>query len=110
MEQGEPCLYMRCRNMISDVMEERTGDGDALEKMIMDFPVLLIDEANIDDPNPTRTQFMQDLIRHRYAHRLATIVTCNIDEAGWEREWGPRTIVALKAMSHWIPMGGEGLR
>jgi len=110
MEQGEPCLYMRCRDMISDVMRERKTDDDTLEKTIMDFPVLLIDEANIDDHNPTRDQFMQDLIRHRYAHRLATIVTCNIDEDGWEREWGGRTTVALQAMAHWIPLDGEVLR
>lgn len=121
LAQGEACLYMRCRDMISDVMLERRALGreddfgnqawhQRLEDTIKDYPLLLIDEANIVDNKESRDQFFEDLIRHRYMHKLPTVVTCNIDEDGWEREWGGRTTAAMKAMAHWIPVDGVDLR
>jgi DNA replication protein DnaC len=112
MEQGEACLYMRTVEMLEQAMAEKFSDNAdmRLRDFIKGVDVLLLDDANVMHKTAPQQQFMEDVIRHRYNNRMATILTTNLDEGGIEREWGARMMVALRAMAHWIPMDGVELR
>lgn len=102
-----------------DVLEEAVstwGTSDKQSDVLAPYrqaEILFLDDMHIDTSTRMATHYreiMTTLIRHRYDHKMPTMITCNSDKDTFYEEWGKRLADAVLDMCHWIPMGGDKLR
>jgi DNA replication protein DnaC len=102
-----------------DVLEEAVstwGTSDKQSDALAPYrqaEILFLDDVHIDTTTKMATHYreiMTTLIRHRYDHKLPTMITCNADKETFYEDWGKRLADAVLDMCHWIPMGGDKLR
>lgn len=115
LESGHLPLWTRAQDLIASVQATYKPDWDGppmgeIKRLYKTAPVLAIDEFQLVQATADRQEIMEDIIRHRYGEQLPTLITCNYDETDLRRQWGERTIDPLKAMAHWILMGGTPIR
>jgi DNA replication protein DnaC len=116
-----PALYERVSNILDALKEpfnhgnDREYDyGETEQKILNTFkqaPVLVMDEFNLARASDYSRQRLEDIVRHRYAHQLPTVMTTNLtsfDE--FNEHWGDRVGHAVEGMAHWIVMSGAELR
>lgn len=114
IQQGRPALYTRTQDFLESIKARFGKDGPPTAEDIVNTvktaPVLILDEFNMAAAGEWRQEQMENVIRHRYGNNLPTVVTCNASKDELTEQWGGRTTHVLFSMSHWIPMGGVGLR
>ncbi len=113
LAMGEMPLYTRADDLFSSVQATYKKDAEEASEEIKaryrEAGLLVLDELS-DGATADRRQILESVIRHRYNNRLPTLVTSNYTHAELEDLWGIRTLSALRAMAHWIPMGGVPVR
>lgn len=114
LEQGGLPLYIRADDIIAKVQATYEKDSEYNKEQVLNVfrqaPLLLIDDANMEDSKPDRRQIMETVIRHRHGHLMPTIVTTNEGRRGWEMHWGSRAAHALFEMAHWVEVTGPAVR
>jgi DNA replication protein DnaC len=114
LEQGGLPLYIRADDIIAKVQATYDKDSEHNKDQVLNVfkqaPLLLIDDANMEDSKPDRRQIMEAVIRHRHGHLMPTIVTTNESRRGWEMHWGSRAAHALFEMAHWVEVTGPAVR
>lgn len=110
----ETVLYVRARDLIANVQDRyRTQERPTADEMLATFktaPVLVIDEFNLANNTEDRREIVETVMRHRHAHALPTLMTANVDQAAFARDWGERTADVTVHMAHWILVSGRKLR
>lgn len=115
LESDKLPLWTRAQDLIASVQATYKPDHDGLptgeiKRLYKTAPILAIDEFQLVQATADRQEIMEDIIRHRYGEQLPTLITCNFGDEELRKQWGERTIDPLKAMAHWIPMGGAPIR
>ena len=116
-----PALYERVANILDALKEHYNGGDKELEydyghteqqtmNIFRQAPVLILDEFNLGRASDYARQKLEDIIRHRYAEHLPTIMTTNLDGDEFNDHWGLRVGHAVQGMAHWIPVAGVELR
>jgi DNA replication protein DnaC len=110
LNSGASVLYLRAYDLFQEVQKRYSGEYDedattALDQ-IKTAAYLIIDDCNLAgvDAN-SGAEKQADKIGI-----LPTIITCNVDQAGFRSMWGGRTAESACDMAHWIKMGGTTLR
>lgn len=115
LEADKLPLWTRAQDLIASVQATYKPDYDGMptgeiKRLYKTAPILAIDEFQLVQATADRQEIMEDIIRHRYGEQLPTLITCNYGDEDLRKQWGERTIDPLKAMAHWIPMGGLPIR
>lgn len=115
LEADKLPLWTRAQDLIASVQATYKSDYDGMpageiKRLYKTAPILAIDEFQLVQTTADRQEIMEDIIRHRYGEQLPTLITCNFGDEALRQQWGERTIDPLKAMAHWIPMGGTPIR
>lgn len=115
LEADKLPLWTRAQDLIASVQATYKSDYEGLpsseiKRLYKTAPILAIDEFQLVQATADRQEIMEDIIRHRYGEQLPTLITCNFGDEDLRKQWGERTIDPLKAMAHWIPMGGLPIR
>lgn len=114
LDAHEPVLYVRARDLIANVQERyRTQEKPTPDEMIATFksaPVLVIDEFNLANNTEDRREIVETVMRHRHAHSLPTLMTANVNQADFARDWSERTADVVIHTAHWIHVRGGKLR
>lgn len=77
---------------------------------IKDTPILVIDEMTVPAASADKLRIIEDLLRHRMAAGLPTVITTNHNTGAFEMQWGARASDPVMAMSYWLEISGERLR
>lgn len=83
---------------------------DDFWREVMTRPLLILDEFNVTLSGDYRQQQIEDLVRYRHGNNLPTIFTLNMSRDDLDGAWGPQTATVVRAMSHWLVLGGKPLR
>ena len=114
LEAHEPVLYVRARDLIANVQDRyRTQERPTADEMLATFktaPVLVIDEFNLANNTEDRREIVETVMRYRHAYSLPTLMTANVNQADFARDWGERTADVVIHIAHWILVGGRKLR
>lgn len=111
---GVHVLYIRTLDFMGEVYrrynKQEPPTADDIIDMAKVAGVLFLDDFNISNDTDNRKDIMETIIRYRHNNGLPTLVTCNMNRQQLAAAWGQRTIDALLASAHMIPMGGAPLR
>lgn len=108
-------VYIRLDDMFREVMkryDSKQYETDA-ETALMEFkkaPLLIIDEADVEDRTPHKKAMFENVVDHRYKNGLPILMTTNQSKVEFRDNWNERTQQRLLGMAHWIRMDGPNLR
>lgn len=117
-----PALYIRVSDLLESLKEPfNKQDADYMyefgrteQQILATFsraPVLVLDEFNLARVSDYSKQKLEDIVRHRMAHQLPTVMTTNLSSfEDFNEHWGYRVGHAVQGMAHWIVMSGPELR
>ena len=118
LDNGEAVVYVQLTQFFDALKktfsEDALEDEDEVLRRYQQAPVLVIDEFHVDAGKVGKTEWRRgrayDLINHRYANRLPTIITTNYSDVQIEAAWGEATAHRMEAFAHWIELAGLELR
>lgn len=84
-------------------------DSD-IRKAFCHFPILIIDELELNNVTNARMELVEELINTRYTEGLPTLITTNLDTEGLRRMWGGRVADRLQDAYWFCEVGGVKLR
>ena len=75
-------------------------------------PLLVIDDlgAEFNDSKGFFASLLDELIDARYSHKLATIVTSNLDLEAFKTRYGVRIVDRIREAGRFVGCGAESLR
>lgn len=110
---GVAVIYLRFADLFAELRKAMAPNAvrrpdDVLDDYV-DTPVMILDELprSVTDWQKDR---VEQLINHRYTHRLPTVITTNLAHDAIETVYDLTITHRLLAMAHWIPVGGVVLR
>lgn len=111
---GRPARYVRLDDLLREVRDGYERDAERSSSQVIhhyqDFPILLMDEMNLDRISDHTAEVVESIIRYRYMHDLPTLFTANVDREGFEVMWGERIASVLTNKALWVRMMGANLR
>jgi len=83
LDQGQPVLFMTVPDLL-DHLRATFGPTsevryDELFDRVRNTPLLVLDDVGVESATPWAQEKLYQLLNHRYLHRLATVVTTNVD-------------------------------
>jgi hypothetical protein len=115
LEQGQPALWIEFYDFCLEV-QSGYKDGSANNKLVAarQAPLILLDdvgeverrEAETDD----KRRILWSVLNGRHGDDLPTLVTTNLDERSFRRQFGGRVSDRLWEMAFVVPVGGVNLR
>lgn len=122
-DAGERPLYLRTALYLEHINSryfdkdehgnQRQPTAADVKRQAMDAPVLALDELFMGvgvAASDSKIRLMEDIMEHRKANYLPTIITCNQSLAQIGEYWGPIVHDRVAELCHFIPMGGFVLR
>lgn len=117
---GVQIVFIRARELARDVQDayrqqKRYGDDsensatEVLDKYRRE-PLLAIDDFNFIRATDDKVDIFTELINWRYQLDMPTLFTCNITQDEFEDQFGLAAASRMKAMAHWLVVGGASLR
>lgn len=76
----------------------------------INFPILVIDEFELNNVTSSRLDVVESLVNGRYAVSLPTIITTNMDVTGIARMWGERVADRIRDAYWFLKLDGLKLR
>lgn len=111
---GRPARYVRLDDLLREVRDGYERDAEESSTKVIHryqaFPVLLIDEMNLDRISDHTLEVVESIIRYRYMHDLPTLFTANATRPEFEDMWGERIANVLIDKTLWLRMTGATLR
>ena len=97
---------------INDVYQETNPQYTASQILyaFASFPVLVIDEFEMNNITASRADIVEELINARYVRKLPTILTTNLDQAGISKKWSGRVADRIIDSFWFYKVAGEKLR
>jgi DNA replication protein DnaC len=109
--QGIPVYMTRLYRMLEVVLDGYRSDSEysssSIRRAIAEFPLLIIDEFDMNNHTSGRMDVMEDIINARYQSKKPTIITTNLSQQAMYKTWGGRITDRLVAMTHWIEVKGR---
>jgi DNA replication protein DnaC len=113
-EHGRPARYVRLDDLLREVRDGYERDAERSSSQVIhhyqDFPILLIDEMNMDRISDHTLEIVESVIRYRYMHDLPTLFTANVDPDAFREMWGERVASVVRDKALWVRMAGANLR
>lgn len=76
----------------------------------INFPILVIDEFEINNVTSSRLDVVESLVNGRYAEGLPTVITTNMDISGIASMWGERVSDRIRDSYWFLKLEGVKLR
>lgn len=76
----------------------------------INFPILVIDEFEINNVTSSRLDVVESLVNGRYAEGLPTVITTNMDISGIAAMWGERVADRIRDSYWFLKLEGIKLR
>ena len=112
--RGDLVIYIRARDLIQSVQDTYKIDSNLTRAQVEDKFIkarfLVLDEMTLENVSADRKDIMEQVLRHRHAHRLPTFITTNHTLEQFYAAWGERTADVVAEMCAWVHVGGEKLR
>lgn len=116
-ERLYPVLYIRLQDLFAEVQgrygakpEGATLTPERVKQTFKTAPLLILDEFNIANVTPDKLEIAEEIIRYRYMEGLPLVSTANIGQDDFRKMWGDRIADPIRAMCHWVYVGGQNLR
>lgn len=115
LEQGQPALWIEFYDFCLEV-QSGYKDGSANQKLIAArrAPLILLDDVgDVERQEPEtddKRRILWSVLNGRHGDDLPTMVTTNLDEKGFRRQFGGRVSDRLWEMAFVVPVGGVNLR
>jgi DNA replication protein DnaC len=98
----------RAANSAYDERPEFTS-AEILDAFV-NFPILVIDEFEINNVTASRLDVVESLVNGRYAVSLPTFITTNMDVTGISKLWGERVSDRIRDAYWFLKLDGVKLR
>lgn len=108
-----PTTYMKLSSWLSELIEairEDEGRYQVVVDRARSVPMLAIDEFNMQKVTDHTLQAISDLIDHRAIKGLPYMVITNLNQTGFESQWGAFIASRVNSNCHWVDMGGPVFR
>ena len=115
LERGIACRFADYRQLLKDIQATYDPTNPATEasvvRPLLDVEVLVLDDLGVGRATEWALETLHYILNHRYSHRLATIVTSNLDEGdALEQGLGARLRSRLHEMCVLVAMHGSDFR
>lgn len=121
---GLPVFGIRLVDLIkrvNSVYEQTRAAGNSFDErpeftsaQILDafinFPILVVDEFEINNVTSSRLDVVESLVNGRYAEGLPTLITTNMDVSGIGKMWGERVADRIRDAYWFLRLDGLKLR
>jgi hypothetical protein len=113
--QGQPALWIEFYDFCLEV-QSGYKDGTANDKLVAArrAPLILLDDVgDVERREPEtddKRRILWSVLNDRHGDDLPTLVTTNLDEKGFRRQFGGRVSDRLWEMAFVVPVGGVNLR
>jgi DNA replication protein DnaC len=106
--QNIPAWFVRVRELLKNVQagyDQRVAyTMDQMVGFFSDFPVLILDEFDVNKKSEDRMDILEDIINYRYRYELPTVITTNLSQGELRDAWGDRIYSRVVDMSCWFLM------
>ncbi len=115
LEQGQPALWIEFYDFCLEV-QSGYKDGTANQKLVAarKAPLILLDDVGDVERQGQETddkrRILWSVLNARHGEDRPTLVTTNLDESGFRRQFGGRVSDRLWEMAFVVPVGGVNLR
>lgn len=104
---GGTALFIRADELSKAVIEKTIFDDDeTLEERMKSVDLLVIDDLGQEHSKDFGASVVESIIRNRYNHRKAILVTLNIEIAEIEKKYGLGVLRVMRSMTAPVAVAG----